>query len=125
MLYARGESQPHMRFAPLYDIASAWPYPRKLPKPKLKLAMRIGGHYRLREVLPRHFLKLASSCGYPGDRLIESLADYGRRLPDEAADVAREVKLRGMNGSILAKIVDGLAAQCEGTLKQLAVSGAR
>jgi serine/threonine-protein kinase HipA len=62
LLYTRGPSRPSMRLAPLYDIASAWPYPRRIAPQKMQLAMRIGRHYRLKEILPRHFVELAKSC---------------------------------------------------------------
>src|SRR3546814_16178066 len=37
---------PQVRLAPLYDIASALAYP-DFHLPKLKMAMKIGGYYRL------------------------------------------------------------------------------
>lgn len=63
------------RFAltPLYDVLSAWPVigngPNRIAYPRAKLAMAIrgekGAHYRLRDIQPRHWQRLAASCG-PG-----------------------------------------------------------
>jgi serine/threonine-protein kinase HipA len=44
LLYARGAQRPSLRLAPFYDIASAWPYARRIPPQKMKLAMRVGRH---------------------------------------------------------------------------------
>jgi serine/threonine-protein kinase HipA len=56
---------------PLYDVLSAWPIvgdgPNRIPYPRAKLAMSIRGernaHYRLRDSQPRHWRRLAASCG--------------------------------------------------------------
>jgi serine/threonine-protein kinase HipA len=108
-----------MRLAPLYDVASAWPYPRRIPVQKMKLAMQIGRHYRLKEVQPRHFEELAKSCRYPAETLIAVLKDLSERLPDEASALLREVEVRGMTHDVLAKLLDGLSAQCRATLRGL------
>lgn len=115
LLYSRGEHRPSMRLAPLYDIASTWPYPRQIPPQKMKLAMRIGGHYRLKEIQPRHFEELAKACRYPADALITVLQDLAERLPDEAAALLEEIELKGMARTVLARLHDGLAAQCKVT----------
>jgi serine/threonine-protein kinase HipA len=52
-------SGPSVRFAPLYDVASAAPYgdhPRKL-----RMAQNIGGEYRPTAIEPRHWSRLAAS----------------------------------------------------------------
>lgn len=99
-----------MRLAPLYDIASTWPYPRQIPPQKMKLAMRIGDHYRLKEIQPRHFGELARACRYPADALMTGLQDLAERLPDESAALLEEIELKGMSRTVLARLQDGLAA---------------
>jgi len=112
LLHARGTPRPSLRLAPFYDIASAWPYTRRMPVQKIRLALRIGGHYRLREILPRHFRKLALAGSYPADALLATLAEFSRRVPDEAAALLKETSEKGMSRPVLAKLVDGVAAQC-------------
>jgi serine/threonine-protein kinase HipA len=58
------------RLTPLYDVLSAWPIigdaANKLPYERARLAMAVKGknmHYRLREVQPRHWQRLAAACG--------------------------------------------------------------
>jgi serine/threonine-protein kinase HipA len=119
LLYSRGVDRPSLRLAPIYDVASAWPYPRRIPPQKMKLAMRVGRHYRMREIQPRHFEELAKACRYPADTLIATLGDLSAQLPDEALVALKEVEVTGMAREVLAKLLDGLAAQCNATKRKL------
>jgi serine/threonine-protein kinase HipA len=119
LLHARAATRPSLRLAPFYDVASAWPYPRRLPAQKLKLAMRIGGHYRLREIAPRHFRKLALAARYSPDALFATLDDLCKRLPDEAAALLNDITEKGMARPVLAHLVDGIDRQCRLVQRQL------
>lgn len=118
LLYARGTERPSARLAPLYDIASAWPYPRKIPPQKMKLAMRIGRHYKIREIQPRHFDDLAKACGYPAGTLMAMLRELAEQLPDEGMVVAKEVGGDRISREVVGKLVDGLRTQCR-TVRRL------
>jgi serine/threonine-protein kinase HipA len=56
---------------PLYDVLSAWPVigdgPNRIAYPRARLAMALRGernsHDRLRDIQPRHWQRLAASCG--------------------------------------------------------------
>jgi len=119
LLYSRGVSRPGMRLAPIYDIASAWPYRRGIPPQKMKLAMRVGRHYRMMQIQPRHFEELAKACRYPADGLIATLTDLSGQLPDEGLALMKEVEVKGMVLDVLAKLLDGLVAQCKATRRNL------
>ena len=119
LLHGSGAGRPSLRLAPFYDISSAWPYPRALPKQKLKLAMRVGRHYRIREILPRHFIELARTCRFSPERMREILKDLATTLPDEAAALARKMGRAGGAGPILSAIVDGIASQSALALRHL------
>ena len=112
LLHGRGIPRPSLRLAPFYDIASAWPYTRRLPVQKIRLALHIGGHHRVREILPRHFRKLAIAGSYSADALLAMLGEFSSRLPDEAAALLRETAENGMSRAVLVRLVDGIAAQC-------------
>lgn len=112
-------SGPGMRLAPLYDIASIWPYTPRIAVQKIKLAMRIGRHYRVREILPRHFHQLALACNYSSERIMTTLLDLARQLPDEAATVAQNDGGLRVPHSILAGLLTALAAQCRRVLTAL------
>ena len=53
--------------APAYDVLSAAPYHPQLARQKVKLAVAVGRnrHYRIREILPRHFYQTAQAAGMP------------------------------------------------------------
>jgi serine/threonine-protein kinase HipA len=118
-LHTRGQERPSLRLAPLYDIASAWPYPRRIPVRKMKLAMRIGRHYRMQEIQLRHFEELAKTCSYPAERLRDSLQNLAERLPDEALATARGIRTDESGQTVLNSLVDKLAAQCDQMLSRL------
>lgn len=120
LLHGRSASGARMRLAPLYDIASAWPYPRRIPLQKMKLAMCIGRHYKVRDIQPRHFSELAHMSQYPADRLLASLGDLAERLPDEAISLQKALAVKGMQRPILAALVDGIAERCRVVRQQLA-----
>ena len=79
------------RLTPLYDVISAWPIigpgPRHLALQKAKLAMALRGkraHYRLNEILGRHWAQVAQSSGIP-DLLeqMEGLVTKARKVVDQ------------------------------------------
>jgi serine/threonine-protein kinase HipA len=79
-----------VRLAPLYDIASALPY--GVHERKLRLAMKVGGHY---DVFTRRnpWPRTASELGVDMDRLTGRVAELAALAPDAFADAAatREV----------------------------------
>jgi len=79
------------RLAPLYDIASVLPYdydPRKL-----RLAMKIGGKYRLEEIGRRQWEKFASEVRLPSAQVLEQCATLAQRLPATLSKVAEKQPL--------------------------------
>ena len=60
------------RLAPLYDVASALPYGETAMQ-KLKLAMKVGGKYRLHDIGPHQWAKLATELQLETDRVMEHL----------------------------------------------------
>ena len=119
ILYGRGTDRPSMRLAPLYDVASSWPYPRRIPPQKMKLAMRVGRYYKMTEIQPRHFEELARACRYPADAVLALLRELCGQLPDAGLAVLKEIELKGMARNVLSKLVDGLSAQCKATGRKL------
>jgi serine/threonine-protein kinase HipA len=119
LLYSRGVNRFSMRLSPLYDVASAWPYPRQIPVQKMKLALQVGRHYRLKEIQPRHFGSLAKSCGLSERAAIEVLKDLAIRLPQAATLLLESLQSSGMATKVLAKLVRGMTAQCEATARAI------
>jgi serine/threonine-protein kinase HipA len=103
-----------------YDIASTWPYPRRIPPQKMKLAMRIGRHYRVREIQLGHFAELAKACSYPEERAFDLLRNLAEELPDEPSGVARSITTGEVGRAVIDALLDKLSGQCRQTLRRFA-----
>lgn len=79
---------------PLYDIMSAAPYPQ-LSDHKVKLAMAIGDsrHYRLKEIIPRHFYQTARRAGLRDEDVADITAELAGRM-DEAVESVSALALK-------------------------------
>jgi serine/threonine-protein kinase HipA len=97
---------PRVRLAPLYDLASILPYPT-FDSRRAKLAMKIGGKYRLREIGVRQWLEFARQTRLDGEELRERL----RALADELPDRAATVKARLARSGLKSVMIDALVAQ--------------
>ena len=101
--------------APLYDILSAWPVIGRganlLPVQDVRLAMAVAGrtrHYRLVEILPRHWQALARQIG--GEPLCGRLRAFAEAV--DAAIARVESKLpRAFPDVVISRIGDGARAQ--------------
>ena len=103
------------RLTPLYDVLSAWPLignaHNQLPFKKAKLAMAIPGknpHYRIAEVLARHWRTLAQKSGVPDlwDR-IQGLVE----VAPAAIDRLQESLPQGFPDRVYATIRTGIHSQ--------------
>ncbi len=65
-----------VRLAPLYDVASILPYD-EFAMQKVKLAMKIGGEYKLSQIGLRQWQKFAHEARVDADELISNFAFYG------------------------------------------------
>lgn len=103
-----------IRLAPLYDVASILPYAGK-QFPKSKLAMKIGGKYRLVEIGAHQWDKLAREISLDGDAMRASLVRVTRALPDLAGDVLKRETQNGLHHPMatkLTKMIVERARQC-------------
>lgn len=93
-----------VRLAPLYDLNSVWPYYQR--RGELRSSLRIGGHYRIDEIMPRHFLREATAGGLATEDARRLLAELAEKLPDLAATVAADLRSGGLNDPIHRRMVD-------------------
>lgn len=99
-------SNSHVRLAPLYDVASILPYD-EFDLHKVKLAMKVGGEYKLSHVGLRQWQKFSREMRVDADKLIEELIAMGKQLPDEV----NAVRARASKEGLTEAIIDRLAAQ--------------
>lgn len=89
-----------VRLAPLYDVASFLPYAGTGMR-KLKLAMKIGGKYRLHEIGVHQWQKLGVELGLVQGELDARVLQMATALPDLAATVLARTKKDGLKHRVL------------------------
>jgi serine/threonine-protein kinase HipA len=105
---------PRVRLAPLYDVASLLPYD-EFDSKKLKLAMTIGGEYRLHQIGLRQWQKLARDTRLDAEELIARLRSMANQLPDAANDARRRARADGLDKAIVDRLTTRLierAGEC-------------
>jgi serine/threonine-protein kinase HipA len=86
-----------VRLAPLYDLASFLPYQRDPKSRKVKLAMKIGGTYRLHEIDRRHWEKSAVEAGLLPERVSARVVALVQQVTESLEPTRKAVA--EMNGS--------------------------
>jgi serine/threonine-protein kinase HipA len=107
VLVGRGGS---IRLAPLYDVASFLPYAGTAMR-KVKLAMKIGGKYRLHEIGTHQWSKLGLELGLDPEQLSASIARMCSELPDLAATVLAQTAEDGLTHPVLADLAKRIQAR--------------
>jgi serine/threonine-protein kinase HipA len=111
--------RPRVRLAPLYDMASALPYEQSDVQ-KMKLAMKVGGQYRLRDIGLRQWQKLARETRLDEDGLIAALRAMARQLPDLVSTLSARAHEEGLDKPVIARLASALTARAEVCQKTLA-----
>jgi serine/threonine-protein kinase HipA len=115
LLLGRGGA---VRLAPLYDLASILPY-RTISLQKAKLAMKIGGEYRLNNIGLRNWQKFAAELHLDEDPLVDRLKTMATSLPDHAATTLNELESEGLSHATITRLAEKLRARANLCLRQL------
>ena len=99
---------PRVRLAPLYDIASALPYP-KLDRKKLKLAMKVGGEYLIEQIGIRQWKQSAKSLRVDQDRLVETMQTMSDQIPDEVERLRLVSRDEGLKHKLIDQLTKNIA----------------
>lgn len=97
--------------APIYDVASIFPYD---PDPKSSLsrvAMPIGGKSRFGDVDLHYIEKFARNAGTDPDRLVARTREMAEALPQAFIDAAKDLPATTDATDIAGRIADGIARQ--------------
>ena len=108
-------SGPDVRLAPLYDIASILPY-EEVDLRKAKLAMKIGGEYKVELIGLRQWQKFARDVRTNADQLVEVLISMAKHLPDEVAAARALAREEGLNNALIDRLAKQLidrAHECQ------------
>jgi serine/threonine-protein kinase HipA len=109
-----------VRLAPLYDVASILPYP-KIQIQKVKMAMKIGGEYRLRMIGIRQWRKLAKEVRVDEDELVQRLRTLAAGIPDHTSKLRQEVRERGLNHPLIDRLAEAVTKRARSCADLLAM----
>lgn len=116
--------QGNVRLAPLYDVTSMLPY-RNVNLAKAKLAMKIGGEYRLPNIGLRQWRRLAEDIRIDEEALITRVRAMAAGLPDLIAAIREEVEAAGLNHPILRALAQRLTTRAKRCLAILGTNSDR
>lgn len=106
-----------VRLAPLYDISSALPYPQ-LQKHKIKLAMKVGSHYRWWDITLRDWQATATAMRLAPAVAMEMLAGMALELPRVAEEQRLLLEDEGIEHPVLETLVQEIASSCQRCLSK-------
>jgi serine/threonine-protein kinase HipA len=112
-------SESRIRMAPLYDLASALPYPGMRPI-GLKLAMKIGEEYGLRNISARHWQRLATEAHQNPEEVLANLREAAKAMPDHVTVIQKRTNSQGLAHPIIGRLSENLIARakkCQRLLK--------
>lgn len=98
-----------VRLAPLFDLASALPYPDFYP-PKVKLAMTVGGHYRVGSIGVSAWTREAKVLGLPAEEAVARARRLTQAVPAAFAVVRDRLSLEGSSAAYADLLVKAVAA---------------
>jgi serine/threonine-protein kinase HipA len=93
-----------IRLAPLYDVASVLPYPDI--NEKAKVSMKIGDEYRLRNIRPSHWRKLAVELKLDPGKTLRRVSDLAGQLADHVSTVKQQMVSEGLKHPIIPRLAE-------------------
>lgn len=109
-----------VRLAPLYDIASALPY-EHLDARRLKLAMKIGGKYKVAEIGVHQWQKLERALGLDEGRVIARARELSAQVPDLVTAVHEEATVAGLVHPIVGRLAAEIVSRVQRCAQALKV----
>lgn len=100
------------RLAPLYDLASILPYP-EFNRMKIRLAMKLGGKYRIRDITARSWDKLSEELRLDKTEIAQRVSTMAARLPGDANDIRNEMTKAGMKNPVLDRLTECLSEHAQ------------
>ena len=106
-----------------YDIASVLPYDQQFDVHKIKLAMKVGGKYKLRDIGLHQWQIQAREIRIDGHELIDALRAMAKQLPDEVSTVCAQAREEGLDKPIIDRLAAVLTERALACQKILAGTG--
>ena len=99
-----------VRLAPFYDIASAYGLEHIAPQ-RMKLAMKVGRHYRIENIVLRHWHEWAIQARINADAVIGRIRKMAEQLPDALMNVANGMREAGLDHPIIDRLAEQLVGR--------------
>lgn len=110
-----------VRLAPLYDLASLLPYDQ-FDSHRARLAMKVGGEYRLRDIGIRQWRKLAATMALDPDQVVGRVVRMTELLPEAVSEVRQRAESDGLTHELVGRLADQLWARAEECGMRMALS---
>lgn len=108
-----------VRLAPLYDIASALPYPDWIHPRTAKLAMRVGREYAVRKIEARHWREFAERSELDPEPVLERVAALIGEIPDAIARASARARAEGLDLPIVSELERRITEHAGDCLRRL------
>ena len=108
-----------VRLAPLYDLASVFPY-SQIDIQRVTLSMKLGGEYRFRNIRVRHWRRQAEELGVDADALVRRVDDLAAQLANRVLDVERSMTEEGLTHPLIRRLGARLTARVKTCRRVLA-----
>lgn len=107
-------SDDQVRLAPLYDVASILPY--AVHERRLKMAMKLGGDYRV-HLWQDNWPKAADDLDLDPDQLVDRARELASLAPDAFSSAAADPAVRSLGRTLTAKLIDLIAGRARRCLE--------
>ena len=108
-----------VRLAPLYDLARALPYP-SLDIQRIRLAMKIGSTYRIRDIRGRHWRELCRALRIDEDETIERIDAMAEAAGDRVGALGEGMVEEGLDADVVGRLVDRIGGRARACRRLLA-----
>jgi serine/threonine-protein kinase HipA len=110
-----------VRLSPLYDVASILPY-NEFDLRKIKLAMKIGGEYKLTQIGLPEWQKFAREIRIDADGLVDRLIAMTKQLPDDVSAARKRAHAEGLKNIVIDRLAEQLVARARECRRLLAAA---
>lgn len=107
-----------VRLAPLYDVASYWPYDESAGH-RIRLPMKIGGQYDSSYLGWDNWETLARGVRLSPEQTVARLVELARAVPDALSDACAAPAVRGLRSPMPGRLLDLVAAHTVQCLSRL------
>ena len=109
-----------VRLAPLYDIASIFPYNRLYNPLKTKLAMQTGGQYKMSKIGKEAWMKAATEWNIAEESLTSRFTEIAHNLTSATQDTVNELQDEGLTHPVIKKASEKIVEHTQREAKRLA-----